>query len=77
MVPSVSEGIILLEECHHNCHYSLVTSKNKSAVLNRRGDLCDFDFNPFNDEQIVSSSADLTIMVILRCHFSFVVVGIP
>ena len=29
----------------------------------RRGDLCDFDFNPFNDEQIVSSSADLTIMV--------------
>ena len=28
-----------------------------------RGDLCDFDFNPFNDEQIISSSADLTIMV--------------
>ena len=25
--------------------------------------LCDFDFNPFNDEQIISSSADLTIMV--------------
>ena len=28
-----------------------------------RGDLCDFDFNPFNDEQIISSSADLTVMV--------------
>lgn len=28
-----------------------------------RGDLCDFDFNPFNDEQIISSSADLSVMV--------------
>ena len=42
-----------------------------------RGDLCDFDFNPFNDEQIISCSADLTIMVGFHCFHSFTVVGVP
>ena len=32
-------------------------------LTGHKGDLCDFDFNPFNDEQIISCSADLTIML--------------
>ncbi|KAK8806268.1 actin binding protein [Blastocystis sp. subtype 4] len=32
-------------------------------LTGHKGDLCDFDFNPFNDEQIISSSADLTVML--------------
>ena len=42
-----------------------------------RGDLCDFDFNPFNDEQIISSSADLTIMVESLAIFLWVALGVP
>ena len=40
-----------------------------------RGDLCDFDFNPFNDEQIISSSADLTVMVASSHFCQSIVVG--
>ncbi|KAK8827378.1 hypothetical protein WA538_003341 [Blastocystis sp. DL] len=32
-------------------------------LTGHKGDLCDFDFNPFNDEQIISSSADLSVML--------------
>ena len=40
--------------------------------IKNRGDLCDFDFNPFNDEQIISASADLSIMVSFVFVFSIV-----
>ena len=42
-----------------------------------RGDLCDFDFNPFNDEQIISSSADLTVMVISGADVILLALGVP
>lgn len=46
------------------------------VVMIGRGDLCDFDFNPFNDEQIISSSADLSIMVFSLSVCQSVVMGI-
>ena len=45
--------------------------------MKSRGDLCDFDFNPFNDEQIISSSADLTIMVESLAIILWVALGVP
>ena len=47
------------------------------VIMIGRGDLCDFDFNPFNDEQIISSSADLTVMVASSHFCQSIVVGIP
>ena len=58
-----SKSTTILEECLRSCPCWPDTSTVSFRFVIRRGDVCDFDFNPFNDEQIISSSADLTVMV--------------
>lgn len=71
MVPFVSASTMHLEEwLMFSLSYQDI-SETMVLWLMYRGDLCDFDFNPFNDEQIISASADLTVMVLLIFIFHF------
>lgn len=71
MVLFVSVSTMRLEECLiFSLSYQDI-SKTMVFWLMCRGDLCDFDFNPFNDEQIISASADLTVMVHFLIIFHF------
>ena len=77
VVPFAFKSITILEECLPSSPCSRAISRFFSVVVIARGDVCDFDFNPFNDEQIISSSADLTVMVSVVRPLSMAALAVP
>ena len=77
MAPFAFKSITILEECLPRSPCLRVISQFRLVVVMARGDVCDFDFNPFNDEQIISSSADLTVMVSVFRPLSIAALAVP